>query len=89
MTKETYEKKAIKDYLKLKGYFFYHNLAGLGVYPGIPDLTVIKNGKVYQIEVKCKDGKQSDNQKEFEKNWGSQGGKYIIGGINEVMKKLL
>lgn len=86
MTKETLEKKAIKQYLKIKGVFFYHNLAGLGVYPGVPDLTAIKDGIVYQIEVKIKGGRQSENQNEFQRAWESNGGKYIIGGIDEIMK---
>lgn len=88
MTPETAEKNAIKDYLRMKGVFFYHNLAGLGVYPGIPDLTAIKNGSVYQIEVKAKTGRQSERQKEFKRDWEQMGGVYILGGIDEVMKYL-
>ncbi len=86
LTPETLEKQAIKRYLKLKGVFFYHNLAGMGVYPGISDLTAIKDGKVYQIEVKASNGRQSDYQKEFQRNWEESGGTYIIGGIDEVIK---
>ena len=85
-TAESIEKKAIKDYLKIIGVFYYHNLAGLGVYPGIPDLTAIKNSKVYQIEVKVGKNKQSDNQKEFQRMWEQCGGIYICGGLDEVMK---
>ena len=84
-TLETLEKKAIKEYLKYKGVFYYHNLAGLGVYPGLPDLTVIKDGKVIQIEVKVK-AKQSDNQKLFQEKWESNGGTYIIGNLDTVIK---
>ena len=61
MTAETAEKKAIKDYLRLKGWYVYHNLAGLGCYAGLADLTAIKKGRVLQIEVKAGKGKQSDN----------------------------
>lgn len=88
MTPETAEKKAIKRYLEIYGYFVYHNLAGLGVYPGIADLTAIKNGRVYQIEVKCGRIKQSDKQKEFQRRWEMSGGVYIVGDLNEVIKKL-
>lgn len=87
-TLETSEKKAIKDYLRLKGAFVFHNLAGLGVYPGIPDLTAILKGQVYMIEVKapgCKH-KQSANQKRFQEDWEAAGGIYILGDIDEVMK---
>ncbi len=87
-TPETYEKKAIKDYLNLIGAFVYHNLAGLGVYPGVPDLTAIYKGNVYQIEVKTDKGKQSSNQKTFQQRWEESGGTYILGGLNDVIDKL-
>ena len=86
MTPESAEKKAIKDYLNYQGIFFYHNLAGLGCFPGLPDLTAIKHGVVYQIEVKTKKGKQSENQLAFQIDWEARGGTYILGGIDEVMK---
>jgi Holliday junction resolvase len=87
-TPENFEKCAIKEYLKYKGVFFYNNLAGLGVFPGIPDITAIKDGRIYQIEVKAKNGRQSDHQKNFQREWEENGGCYIIGGIDEVMKYL-
>ena len=88
MTPETYEKKAIKDYLTLEGIFYYHNLAGLGCYPGIADITAIKNGIVYQIEVKAAKGRQSELQRQFQASWEAAGGVYILGGIDEVMTAL-
>lgn len=88
-TEETSHKRAIKDYLRMKGFFVYHNLAGLGQTKGIPDITAIKNGKVWQIEVKVgKKSKQSDNQKKFQKEWEKNGGNYLVGDIDEVMKKI-
>lgn len=86
MTPESLEKKAIKEYLKIKRVFFYHNLAGLGVYPGVADFTAIKDGICYQVEVKTGKNKQSDNQKEFQRAWEAEGGIYICGGIDEMMK---
>ncbi len=88
MTPETAEKKAIRDYLRIKGYFVYHNLAGIGVYPGIADITAIKDGTVYQIEVKAGRGKQSPAQKEFQRCWEGAGGVYIIGGIDDIIERL-
>jgi hypothetical protein len=86
-TSETLEKNAIKQYLKLKQVFFYYNLAGIGAYKGIPDITAIdKNGQVYQIEAKAKGGLQSNFQKEFQKNWEEFKGIYILGDLEEVMK---
>lgn len=85
-TLETAEKKAIKEYLGYTGWFFYHNLAGLGVYPGIPDLTAIKNGKVLQIEIKAGKGVQSEKQEEFMADWVSSGGFYYCGNLDGLIK---
>ncbi len=87
ITPETAEKQAIKEYLILKGFFVYHNLAGLGVFKGIPDLTAISsNGQVFQIEVKAPGGRQSENQVNFEYEWESRGGLYICGTFDEVKR---
>jgi len=99
MKPEQKEQKAIIDYLRIKGYFVYKN-SSVGIYvrktgkyipaqtKGIADLTAIKNGQVYQIEVKAPNGKQSDNQKLFQKEWETKGGIYIIGGFDSVIKVL-
>lgn len=85
MTHETAEKHAIKDFLKAKGWFVYHNLAGIGVFAGLPDLTSIKHGQVLQIEVKAEKGKQSDHQKRFQADWQQKGGLYFCGGVDELI----
>lgn len=85
-TPETMEKNAIKQYLNLKGIFWYYNLQTLGSYKGIPDLTFIKDGKTYQAEIKSAKGHQSEYQKDFQHNWEANGGVYILGGIDEVLK---
>ena len=87
-TLETLEKKAIKDWLDYNGWFRYHNMAGLGSYPGLPDITAAKDSIVLQIEVKAKNGKQSFNQKEFEGRWKTAGGHYICGGLDDVINYL-
>ena len=78
MTPETSIKKAIRDYLRLTGWFVFHNLAGLGVYPGISDLTAIKDGRVVFIEVKTNRGQQSEKQLLFEDGIRTHGGEYIV-----------
>jgi len=78
MTKETIIKRQIKDYLRLKGWFVFHNLAGLGVYPGISDFTAIRNGVVVFIEIKITHGKLSDNQRKFWRDIEANGGCYTI-----------
>jgi|ETNvirnome_2_300_1030623.scaffolds.fasta_scaffold20872_3 Holliday junction resolvase len=88
MTKETAEKHAIRDYLRLNGWFVYHNLAGLGCYAGLADLTALRNGVVVQIEVKTPKGKQSDKQIIFAKEWKDRGGYYVIGDF-EIVKSFV
>lgn len=87
-TPETTEKSAIKDYLNIIGAFHYPNTAGLGSYRGIPDITAIYKGQVYQIEVKAGKNKQSPAQEEFQIDWELNGGIYICGGIDAVMAKI-
>ena len=38
----------------------------MGLRHGVADLTLVKDGKAYFLEMKKKGGKQSDNQKTFE-----------------------
>jgi len=97
--KEQQIQKNIIDYLRIKGYFVFKN-SSVGIYVkktgkyiptqtrGVADLTAIKDGQVYLIEVKTDKGVQSEYQKEFQKNWEVKGGTYIIGGLGEVMSKL-
>lgn len=85
ITPETAEKNAIKDWLNFNGWFWYPNTAGLGSKPGIPDLTAIKNGEVVQIEVKAASGRQSPKQIEFQGDWERSGGRYVCGGLDQVI----
>ena len=85
-TPENNEKKVIKDYLDIKGIFHFPIMQGLGSAKGLPDRFAIRKGKVYAIEIKSGIGKQSEWQKWFQLNWEAEGGIYILGGIDEVMK---
>jgi hypothetical protein len=88
ITAETSEKRAIKDYLKIKGWFVYPNTAGFASYKGVPDFTAIKNGCVVQIEVKATGGKQSPGQVQFQQDWSAYGGNYICGNCDRVMQDI-
>jgi len=87
-TPETLEKRSIREYVAFLGGYTYHNLAGLGCYPGLADITAIIKGKVIQIEVKAGKGKQSQNQKNFQDNWEYYGGNYICGDFDKVRIEL-
>ena len=71
-------KKVVKDYLSAKGFFHFHILQGLGSYRGIPDIIAIGKGRVLFLEIKKPTGKQSEYQKEFQRNIECQGGEYVL-----------
>jgi len=76
--KEKDIRNQIQDYLRIKGWFVYYNLAGLGSYPGLSDLVAIKNGKVVHIEVKTPTGKLSEYQQKFRDDVEAHGGEYLV-----------
>jgi len=94
--KEQDIQKAVMNYLTLVGYFVFKN-STTGIYKkdtghyipaqtkGVADLTAIKNGKVVMLEIKTPTGKMSDNQKSFQQQWEAKGGRYICGGLDEIM----
>ncbi len=83
-------RRIIRDYLRLRGWFVFHLLQGLGCYPGLSDLVAVKNGRVIFIELKRPDvGVHSDKQKRFQADLERGGGEYILvdslEGIREVV----
>lgn len=52
---------------------------------GIPDIIMVVNGRFIGLEVKSESGRQSDEQKEFERNVTKNGGAYyLIRSIEDV-----
>lgn len=89
MTLETSLKKAIKDYLNLKNIFWWHNLQGIGSYPGTPDICVVHKGKFYGIEIKAPKGRLSEYQQRFKENLETSEGIFIEArSLDDVMKVL-
>jgi Holliday junction resolvase len=83
---ETDIRKQLVYYLRLKGWFVYHCLAGLGGYPGLSDLVAVKGGRIVHVEVKRPGtGKQSANQIQFEADLTAAGGEYLLArGIEDL-----
>ncbi len=86
--KESYVQRQILDYLALKRVFHYRNNSGafkrddghfyrFGAL-GSPDIICVVDGRYVGIEVKQAKGRQSEHQKEFEKNLEAAGGRYIL-----------
>jgi hypothetical protein len=56
---------------------------------GSPHIICVINGQFAGIEVKAPKGKQSDDQKEFQKNLEATGGKYILAfDLDDVLKAI-
>lgn len=89
MTPETAEKKAVKDYLDLLGFFHFPLTAGIGSYRGAPDRIAIKNSKVYAIEIKSSKGKLTEYELAFRQEWALQGGIYLFGTFDDIRKGLV
>ena len=82
---ETRIRGQVRDYLRLKGWFCFHLLAGLGCYPGLSDLVAVKDGRVLFIELKTKTGRQGKNQKIFQADLEAAGGEYLlVRGIEDL-----
>jgi hypothetical protein len=97
--KESDTQKAILEWLAWKHIFHYRNNSGafkrddghfyrFGAV-GSPDIVCIIAGQYVGIEVKAPKGRQSDNQKEFQRQLEAAGGKYILAfSIDEVAKQI-
>ena len=76
--RESEIRRQIQDYLRLRGWFCFYILQGLGSYRGAPDLIAVKNGRVIFIELKTSRGRQSEHQKKFQADLEAHGGEYIL-----------
>ncbi len=78
ITPETAIKQHVKQYLKIRGWFIFPLLAGLGAYRGIADFYIIKDGRGIWLEIKTERGKQSDHQVKFQADIEAHGGEYMV-----------
>ena len=53
-------------------------LKRMGVKPGVPDLLIGWNGAALWVEIKTAEGRQSENQKEFERAALEAGFAYVL-----------
>ncbi len=78
VTPETAVKQAVKQWLDLHGWRHWPNTAGMGVYPGLPDIEAIKDGRTVYIECKAPRGKLSVGQERFRDLIEECGGTYLV-----------
>ena len=77
VTPETALKAAVKEWLSYHGWSHWPNTQGMGSYPGIPDRTAIKDGRVVFIEVKVPGRNLSEAQEAFKDMIGARGGVFL------------
>jgi len=97
--KESDIQKVIIEYLKIKRIFHYRQNSGAFMTKsggfmrassvnGLPDIVAIKDGRYIGIEVKTPKGKQSDAQKDIEREVTKAGGFYFIVRSLEDVRKI-
>ena len=85
---ETDIRRQVRDYLRIKGWFVFHVLQGLGCYLGVTDLIAVKDGRVLFIELKTARGRQSQHQKKFQADLEAAGGEYVLcRGVDELRER--
>jgi hypothetical protein len=81
--------RGIRQYLQLRGWFVIRNQQNIGSHPGLTDLTAIKNGVVWWIEVKKPGGKLSKAQEKFRDNVIAAGGRWMAAySVEDVVERL-
>lgn len=96
-TSEKDVQRAILDYLRITHQKFWrHNSGGFknkdGHFfkfgeSGSPDIFIVRQGKIYGVEVKGTGGKQTDNQVEWQKDFEKAGGIYLlVHSVDEFLK---
>jgi hypothetical protein len=64
-------------------------LRGQGVVAGVPDLVLLRGGRVYGLELKASDGKLSSSQKLMHARWAATGSNIAVAySIDEAMRQL-
>jgi len=77
--------RAVRDYMRLRGWFVIRMQQGLGSHKGISDLVAVKEGLTVWIEVKTAKGKLSKHQQQFQKQIKEFGGIYIVvRGVEDI-----
>lgn len=81
--------KAIRRLLSAAGIFHYKNHGGLGSAPGLPDITGVKDGRGFWIEVKAPKGRVSQAQQDFIDRINEAGGiAFVAKSIEDVIEAL-
>ena len=70
--------RAVRQHLRLQGFFTIRNVAGIGTHPGLSDLMAVRDGVTIFIEVKTATGKLSKPQERFCRAVTAHGATYLL-----------
>jgi Holliday junction resolvase-like predicted endonuclease len=69
---------AVRDHLRLQGWFVIRHQAGLGTHPGLSDLTATREGITIFVEVKTASGRLSEAQERFRRDVEAHSATYLV-----------
>ncbi|HHW41276.1 MAG TPA: hypothetical protein GXX19_09030 [Syntrophomonadaceae bacterium] len=79
----------IRQFLRMNGFFVIRNQQGLGSHPGMTDLTAVKDGQVYWIEIKKPGGRLSRVQEKFRDSIRAAGGNWMVAtSVEDVIREI-
>lgn len=82
-------KSAVKQFLKLGGWFVFPIVQSALSYKGIADLCAIRDGRTVWIEIKTATGTQSDWQIAFQSDVEAHGAEYVVARSTEDVEHLV
>lgn len=88
-TSEADLKTQMRKYLTKNGIYWVSIQNGFGAKPGDPDLVICLDGQFVGLEVKTQTGRQSDIQKQREKEIRMSGGWYFLVRSLDDLKAVL
>jgi hypothetical protein len=75
---ETAILRAVREHLRLQGWFTIRHQACLGAHPGLSDLTAVRDGITIYVEAKTATGRLSEAQERFRRDVEAHGATYIV-----------
>lgn len=80
--------RQVRDYLRIRGFFVIRNQMGIGTHKGMTDLTAIREGEVWFIEIKTPKGKLSADQEQFRRDIEEHSGRWLVARSIEDIEAL-
>jgi hypothetical protein len=68
----------VRDLFRMKGWEVYRHHQTMGSHRGFPDLTALKDGTTWYLEIKTAKGKLSEHQQRFQSTCEAHGGTYLV-----------